>query len=448
MAIYKFDDLLNKHGVTADQVTTYGSDASIQNSIEQLQKKSGYVDRLKTSFGERQQEVKDINSSNASLPEKILQNAGQIAGGATDIVSELPGIKQGLELVGKGVAKIPGIEKVAETYNKIPERARKNIEAIGNVAGIIPVGMGAKGAVVAGEKAIQKTVGVAKAGTKVVKNTVSKIAPDSATIMNRVARLKPTDATKFEKLAGKTHGDYLKETGNFGTPDQIITREATKFADSVKSVDETLEKLPGVYKDGSISDALDELIKKAKTTSGENVKSPYLAKAEQLKIKHDTEGLSMPESNEVKRLFERNVKLGYNKLMNADKVEQATNIDNALRKWQFGKAKELGFENIDELNKQTQLSKFIVDKLGDQTVGKTGLNGVSLTDWVILSGGDPTAVAGFLTKKLLSSKGVQAKIAKLANKGEVKGLVTPRLTRSKPTTPLQSKIKVKKALPN
>ena len=272
-----------------------------------------------------------------------------------------------------------------------------------------------------------------KATSKLANKTVDKLTPDSASIMDRVARLKPTDATKFKKLAGKSHGEYLRETGNFGTPEKIIENEAKKFAKSIKSVDKTLAKLKGTFKDGSIDDALNGILDKAKSTSGANVKSPYLKRVTELLEKNNKVGLDMTEINEVKRLFEKNVKLGYNKLTNGDMVERATNIDNALRKWQVSKAKELGFKNIDKLNKQTQLSKFIVDKLGDQVVGKNGLNGVGLTDWIMLSGGDPPAVGGFLTKKVFSSNTVQSKIAQMVNKGKIKGQIKPNL--SKPQSP-------------
>lgn len=260
----------------------------------------------------------------------------------------------------------------------------------------------------------------------VISKTGSKLGLEPAVIMNRVARLKPTDALKFEKMSGKTQGEYLSETGNFGTPDTIIKNEATKFVESKNSVDSELAKLPGVYKDGSITDALSGLLERANMESGTNVKSPYLNQVENLIKKNEGSGLTMPEINDVKRLYEKNVKLGYDKKTESAKVNQATNIDSAIREWQVTKAKELGFNNISDLNKQTQISKFIIDKLGSQIVGQNGLNGINLTDWIILGGGDPTAVASFLTKKFFSSKAVQSKIAELLNKNkDVKGLIKP-----------------------
>ena len=384
-----------------------------------------------------------------------LRAAGSAANAIATPIVEAPGVKQATEtVVGgavKGIQELPG---GAEAFQKLRDLAVKNPEIakdVEDIFNLVTTGAGAKVAKVGAEGAI----GVAKAGEKAVgqglesgMKLAENVIPKSDEIMNRVARLTPKQATTFEKLAGKTHGEYLRETGNFGTPDQIIKNEAEKFTKSIQSVDETLATLPGTYKSGVIEDALTGLSEKAAATSSKNVKSPILAKVAEYEAKLADGGLTMSEVNDIKRLYERNVKLGYNKLMNADKVEQATNIDNALRSWQVGKAKELGFENIAELNKQTQLSKFIVDKLGDQVVGKNGLNDVTLTDWIMLSGGDPTAVGGFLTKKFFSSKKVQSKIAEMLNKGEVKGQIVPKVTTSKKLPPQQSEKVLEKASTN
>ena len=237
-------------------------------------------------------------------------------------------------------------------------------------------------------------------------------------IMNRVARLKPTDAQKFEKMTGMTHGDYLSKSGNFGNPDKIIANEAVKFTESLAQKDAALAKVPGTFKDPSIQDALSELAKKAEAESGANVKAPYLKAVNDLTTKFNTTGLTMPEVNTVKQLLESKVKLGYNKLMNGSEVAKATNIDDALRTFQDTTATANGITDISSLSKQIQASKFLINSLGGQIVGKTGLNGVSLTDWIMLSGGNPTSVAGFLTKKFFSSKSVQAKIAEYISKND------------------------------
>jgi hypothetical protein len=269
--------------------------------------------------------------------------------------------------------------------------------------------------------AVEKGTSLASDLTKTTGEIVSsKLENASPSIMNRVARLKPTDATKFKSLSGKTIGDYLVDTKNFGTPDQIIANEATKFSTSIADVDSALAGLKGAYKNGGVSDMLAGLEERAKLTSSESVKSPYLDRVLELKKINKKSGLSMSDINEVKRLYEKNVKLGYNKTLNPDKVELATNIDNSVREWQVKQAEKLGFTNIAELNKQTQLSKFIINKLGDQLIGKSGLNAVNLTDWIVLAGGDPTSVGALLTKKFFSSKAVQSKISDILSKNKPK----------------------------
>lgn len=436
-----------------------------KEAVETKPAEPSFVDGLKEDLNTRVERTGDIlNRKDTSIAEKGVQLFGQGAGLASNViektVEQVPGVKQAIGALGSGInwlatsemspikhlgdviGSSKGLQEIVNLYDTDPN-FKDSVDAVANIARLGGnVQLAEESQYLSADsvnftknvtnKIIDKTKsmvppppsGPSKPITPIL--DVSKMVPESTAIMNRVARLKPTDFTKFEKMAGKTPGEYLTETGNFGPPDKIITNEASKFVKSMNSVDDELAKLPGTFEDGSISDALNGLVERAKSTSGNNVKSPYLDKVLALERKHASKGLDMSEINEVKRLYEKNVKLGYNKLTNAEKVEQSTNIDRALREWQVQKAKELGFKNIEELNKQTQISRFLVDKLGDQVIGQSGLNGVNITDWVMLSGGDPTAVAGFLTKKFFSSKTVQAKIAELMNKGkEIKGQITP-----------------------
>ena len=358
--------------------------------------------------------------------------AREVVGKATEAIGGL---------VGKLSDKVSDSTKLQEWVINHPEASSAledvlgTTAAAGQIAGDILISdqatkgaqLGADAAKVGAERVGQATGEIAsKVGGKL--GAVAEGQP--AAIMNRVARLKPKDATKFEQLAGQTQGEYLVKTGNFGTPDKIIANESAKFVQSLNSVDDALAQLPGVYKTGPIKDALTELYKKAQSVSSDSVKAPYLTEVRALVNKYNSGGLTMSEINRVKRLFEREVKLGYRGVsaqINSDAVARATNIDSAIRSWQVEQASTLGFKNIAELNKQTQLSRFLVDKLGAQLVGKNGLNGINLTDWVVLSGGNPQAVAGFLTKKFFSSKGIQAKIAEMLNKEGVQGQILPEM---------------------
>ena len=57
---------------------------------------------------------------------------------------------------------------------------------------------------------------------------------------------------------------------------------------------------------------------------------------------------------------------------------------------------------------------------------------MGLTDWIMLAGGNPEAVAAFLTKKFFSSSAVQSKIAEMLTAGdELVGQIKPDIGQSK-----------------
>lgn len=251
---------------------------------------------------------------------------------------------------------------------------------------------------------------------------VKAVLPQPKNIMNRVARLNPTDAAKFEKMTGKSHGQYLTETGNFGKPEKIVENEYKKFIASKQSADDALGSLPGVYQDKSVEAAMNELLARESRIgfSGGDAN-----RIQSLANKYKNGGLEMKEINEVKRLFERNNKLDYLRGNVPEGIEKSNRIDDAIRKWQFKKADALGLKNLPELNKQTQAAKFIVDKLGKQITGRVGNDAITITDWMLLSGGDPTAIAGLAAKKFFGNKTIQSKIAKALASTPKTGLIKP-----------------------
>lgn len=420
--------------------------------------KQGYVKNLTEAVGgdlaRRIDRFGAIQADpNRNILEKGVQMFGQGAGLATNTleqtVLQAPGVKQVAGKIGEGMnwlttsefspikhlGDVIGSSKTLQATTKLYDtnpRFKDTVDALANTVrlggDVQTIVQSANFAANVTNKVIQEVKDTASSLAETAKLKLAKTTENTpANIMNRVARLNPNDEIKFTKMSGgKTPGQYLVDTGNFNEPRKLILNEANKFATSRASVDNELAKLPGVYKVGSLDDVLTGLKEKAISVSGANVKAPYAGIVDDLITKNANTGLTMEEINTAKRLYERYVKTGYNKIMNADKVEQATNIDSALRNWQVEKARELGFTNISEINKQTQLSKFIIDKLGDKIVGQSGLNGFNLTDWIILAGGSPQSIAGFLTKKFFSSKGVQARIAEIMNQKDIQGLITPK----------------------
>lgn len=438
----------------------YGQEGLTQvNDVSNQSSGPGYFSRVGQSYKEAGQNiVQDVTrpaesmSKGASplevgkeVAESGLRTIGHVAKAALAPIMELPGIKQGTEYVGNKIAEASQKPENKDTlFNKYlgwsqkhPEAA-KDINAILDIAGLFGGGEAekvakegaTKGAQTIAETATEATAKATQGAANLAETGIKAAKYTPADIMTRVARLTPKEELAFQQTAGKSLGQYLVDTGNFGDPQEIIAKEAEKFAQSKAMVDAEMAKLPGRFRVGAVDDALGELIKKSGRVSSESVSSGFGSRARELLAISKDRGLTMEEINEAKRLLEREVKVGYRKDLNPDMVQKATNIDSAIRDWQFKKAADLGFENLPEMNRQTQISKFIINKLGNSIVGKAALNNITLTDWIILAGGDPSAVGGFLTKKFLSSKSVQAKIAQMLNKGEVQGITEPLITKT------------------
>lgn len=259
------------------------------------------------------------------------------------------------------------------------------------------------------------------ATTKLIKETL-----DPASTMSKVARINPNDARKFDALAGEPHGQYLVSRGIYGTPEEIAIKLAKRFQDSKNVADTELAKLGGTWTNPLITTTLKELADREARVSLPGSISADANKVAQLVAKNKAGGLTMSEINEAKRLYERNVKTGYLKENVSDKIAQATNLDNNLRAWQFEQAKKLGLENLDEINKETQLARQLGDAIYKKTLGQSGNNSLGLTDAILLAGGDPNAIAMLGTKKILGNNSIRSSIAqKLAGPAKV-GLPTAK----------------------
>jgi hypothetical protein len=282
-----------------------------------------------------------------------------------------------------------------------------------------------------GKKGIDTVGDLAQPAIKAGKEVVGQIAkPEN--IMQRVARINPTEQVKFKDISGETVGEYLTKRKIFGNQEEITTQLIKNFQTNKAKADKAIATLKGQFKPTPVKTVLDDLFAKEKAISSPGALSPDIKRVLELKNKFNKSGLDMSEINEVKRLYERNVKLDFLKQNLPEGVKKANNLDSAVRKWQFAQAEKLGLKNLPELNKETQYSKMLADALGKKLAGSNANNAISLTDWVILAGGDPTAVASFIGKKLISSGGVQSKIAKQLSKGKKALDVSAQFGKAKP----------------
>jgi hypothetical protein len=241
------------------------------------------------------------------------------------------------------------------------------------------------------------------------------LAPEN--IMQRVARVSKGKQAKFEEMSnGESIGKYLVNRNIFGTPDQIVDQLYERMKQSKDTLDQSLANIPGEFKAPQVKTALDQLIERDTSVSTPGALSPDSNRITQLWKKYNQQGLTISEVNEVKRLYERNVRVDYLTVgAQAKGLAQATNIDSALRNLVEDKASKAGVETVRQLNKETQLARQLVDDIGAEYAGQAGNNAIGLTDAIFLaeSFGNPVAAVAFGVKKGLGNRAVMSSIAKM-----------------------------------
>jgi hypothetical protein len=360
----------------------------------------------------------------AALPVSLMLGGGADAiGGAGDALAAtgkpiLSGLGDSLSSLATKLAPswLGRTAAAAATYGTVGgvlggSNAMANNASAGDVASAAGTGAltGAAGGV------------VAQGASEAIDATLQGSNTASATLMNKVARINPSAAENFSHMSGGvTPGEFLDQRGIYGNAPSVTAQLFNRFTQSKNAVDTALEKLPGLYQNKAVDTALSDIIEQAKATSAEGAPSPYLTQAQALLGKSQSGGLNMTEVNQVKRLFEGTVKLNYIKDGVSTGIERANNIDSAIRTWQQQTAYKLGFTNIKDLNKETQLSKMLIDEIGKKANAQLGNNIVGLTDWIVASHipGDPSSLALLLGKHLFGSGTGQGFLAKLMSSGE------------------------------
>lgn len=411
-------------------------------------KPDGFISGVKSAWKSSVADTQAVRNSKQSGASKVLQTVGNAAGFVGDIGLEAvkavtPNKVEDVVSGGiKKVAQTKPVQDVLGKYNQWAQahpEASKNLQAVVDIASIIPAGKGVQIAGKVAAKGAQKTAtAVTSAGKGVAKGigsaTESVLKP--ANIMQRVARIPKQAQAKFKEMAGEDVGEYLSKRGMF---DNIEQQLFERFSASKATADEALASLKGNFSPTPVKTALSELKKREVRVSSPGALSPDLKRVMELSNKLDSGGLNMSEINEVKRLFERNVRLDFVKQNLPEGVARSTNIDNALRQWQSTQAEKLGLKDLPKINRETRLARQLLDALGKENAGSLGNNAFSLTDAILVAGGDPASISMLLTKKALSSKKLRGAVAKKLYKGENIGM--PKATFGAPKPGLEEFLK-------
>ncbi|MDO8094411.1 MAG: hypothetical protein Q6360_13115 [Candidatus Brocadiales bacterium] len=324
---------------------------------------------------------------------------GKLIGYVSDKLSNIKGV-QDFSTTPAGEATAAGAELLSDVGTIAG--AAVGAKGLPKVAGVASEAAGAVSGALEGIQGVG-SVGIKEAASKAV---------NPAAIMQRVARISKNKQSAFEERAGQSVGQYLVDRGVFGDVESLTQQLFNNFIKSKNAADKALASLPGQFKARPVQTALDELFKRETTISTPGAPSRDFVRVRELRNKYSQEGLTHSEINEVKRLYEHNVRLDYIKENAPTSVERANSIDSALRRWQIEQSKKQGLTNLQDINRETMLARQLLDDLGAEYAGAAGNNAITLTDWIVLAGGDPGNVAAFLTKKALSSKGVMSGVAK------------------------------------
>lgn len=354
---------------------------------------------------------------------------GTLTGTASKLFPTLPKqYEKGINWAAKNVNEIPGVEKMFAYAVQNPQAEEDFGRAMNLLMASREKGqITSKGLKEVPEKLLirpsQKALSASK---ELATSTAKKVTPDSAAIMQRVARINPTEQARFEKMAKQSVGEYLVDRNIYGNTDTILQKLYDRFSKSKGEADVALEKIPGEFKAAPVKTALGELYKREQGVSTPGALSPDFSTVRNLMNKYNKQGLNQTEINLVKRLYEKNVKTGYLKQNLPDNVARATNIDSAIRNWQVNQAEKAGLTNLPGINKETQLARQLLNDLGKKEAGMQGNNAIPLTDYILLAGGTPEAIAMYIAKKTLAGKGVQSSIARIfapkATKADIKAI--------------------------
>lgn len=421
MQTFSADEFKKKFGESA--YTSLSPDTQKAQSIIKNEG-SSIGNAFRAGVGQIKQSFSD--AQNASNPVEAIESGMKLGSGVVRTAGSPlapvvnPTIGKGIEFASDKISNSPAVQKFATS--KAGERTARIAEDVGYLADIAGTAAGMAEAPKVGATVKKTATGVVDAAqdlsSKVAQEARAKVGSQPAKIMQRVARLSKNKQAKFEQTAGESVGEYLTKRGIYGDIDEISTQLYDRFTRSKNTADKALAELKGTFEPAPVKTALDELMAREERVSSEGAPSPIMGRVRQLSLKLKREGLDMSEINEVKRMYEKNNKMDYLKQNLPESVARANNLDSAIRAWQFKQAETLGLKNLPRINKETRLAKQLLDDIGHEYSGQAGNNAMTLTDWIMLSGGDPTAIGGFLVKKTFSSKAVQSAIAKALNKGK------------------------------
>jgi hypothetical protein len=256
---------------------------------------------------------------------------------------------------------------------------------------------------------------VVEKGGEIVWKTKEAITPNWANISTRANRFNALDEQKFIDATWETPGQFATSRWMTKVWPKAVDEAVQKFEKSKAEADKAFEQVEWKFRYNGQGEDLVHTMVSDLDKRLTNVKSPEAPKIAQLKTKYENEWLTMSEINDLKRTYARNFKYAFQE-MGSEPAMRSTNLQNALREWQFWVAKDNWLSNIAEINKNTQGWKMFADSLAKKLDRSWANNQFWLTDWIALAWWTPANIALFLGKQWLSSNFVKEWVIKAFTK--------------------------------
>lgn len=386
-----------------------------------------------TTFAEGAANILDVGGATlATLADSIFQaGLGAVKATLTPQQEEMIGstVQKGAE----AVAETDTVKNIIAGFNDFAEKnpeAASNLrtaadytqfllDAIGLKVGVPMSRVAAEtaGEVLAKAGPAVRTAGEAtEAMVEGTKKVAGALKPDttgiSESLIANINRINPSKRQEFKMQQGVSEEQWLRERGIIGTREQTVQKLAENFEALRKNVDEALDQIPGNHRDPRVTVIAEDSLEFARA-----VESPEISRIAALADKAKGTGLTVREINELKRFYERNIKVGYMKdpTKTAEAVQLATNRDSGIRNALFEIADKNGFSNLRDINKEIQANKFLADEIAGKMEGQGANNLMTLTDWIVATPGaiNPQFLGAFLGKKIFGLESVKSFAAKI-----------------------------------
>ena len=229
--------------------------------------------------------------------------------------------------------------------------------------------------------------------------------PEASEIYKSLAPMEPSQISKFESDFWVKYWDYLNEKWIKWTPQEIIDQLQYENDRLFNEVSQWFSKIEEPIKvswadKAWLESMLQHNIMHLKSTYPEKVfySRPELQEMVNALMRlQDTWEMSWMDYLFNKRYFERKTKFSYwkTKWIAPDRVELATNIDNAIREIWLKYADNNGFTNLKNINDQIRKNRAIIDWMWEKAIRAAWYkNWIKLSDVILAAASYDPSILG------------------------------------------------------